>query len=130
MKSMFVPVQKCILPCILLLLQACSDHPDDDNYPDKEYLNFPKELSPATPYDVDLSLERKLLKENNIDEAQRLFDILSWQMFVSLNWPRDEKGAPRSNINDGGELLWENWKESFEVFLPDGSAPKPWGAPE
>ncbi|MEI6947542.1 hypothetical protein V9K67_10140 [Paraflavisolibacter sp. H34] len=130
MKRLLLFAQKCLLPCVLLSLQACSVHSAEEGYPGKAYLEFPRKLSAETPYDVDLALDRRLVKENNIDEAQRLFDILSWQQFISLNWPRDAQGQPQSSITGTGDRLWEHWKESFEIFLPDGSTPKPWGAPE
>ncbi len=118
-----------ILPMSLLLsiLLSCSGENTDQRYPE-EYLNFPTKLSSSTPYDVDIALENKLLKEGKFDETQRLFDILSWQMFISLNWPCDEKGQPAVKITSPGAPIWESWKESFEVFKDDGSAPSAWGS--
>jgi hypothetical protein len=94
----------------------------------EDYLNFPATLASTTPFDVDTSLEHKLLKENKFAETQRIFDILSWQMFISLNWPVDEKGEPMGEIGDKGNRIWEKWKESYEIFKEDGSQPLAWGS--
>lgn len=91
------------------------------------YLNFPQPLSPDTPWDVDRELQAKLTSEGKFVQVQRLFEILSWQWFVSLNWPVNEKGEPMPAISDKGSPGWFNWKESYEVFLPNGQKPAPWG---
>lgn len=58
-----------------------------------------------------------------------------WQTFVALNWPADPayRGKPDTSLQIGasvnGELLkvvWEAWKEQYEVFLPQGVNPGPW----
>jgi len=119
-----------LFACILLIciISFRPDHEESiaNQYPDKEYLVFPRQLSPSTPYDVDIALEQRLLKENKIDEAHRLFDILSWQMFISLNWPENSADKPQPAINDHGEPAWAKWKESYEVFREDGSSPLSW----
>lgn len=92
-----------------------------------DYLDFPSRLSPSAPHDVDVALQKKLTDAKKFDEVQRLFEILSWQNFVAVNWPRDAKGRARHRLSDKGEPAWTNWKESFEVFLPDGRKPAPWG---
>lgn len=94
----------------------------------ESYLNFPTELTPTTPYDVDTVLENKLLGENKFAETQRIFEILSWQLFISLNWPVNSKGEPMPDINDKGGRIWESWKESYEIFKEDGSRPLIWGS--
>ena len=106
------------------------------NHPDKalgtgiaeDYLNFPPELRPQTPYDVDTALEHRLQQAGKFAETQRIFEVLSWQMFISLNWPVDSTGAYLPDINDKGSRTWESWKESYEVFKEDGSSPRPWGS--
>lgn len=93
-----------------------------------DYLNFPEKLTYKTPFDVDTALEHKLQHEQKFDETQRIFEVLSWQMFISLNWPVDEKGDPKPDITDDGGRIWEHWKESYEVFKEDGGKPKIWGS--
>src|SRR5437867_8683362 len=94
----------------------------------QDYLKFPSKLTPQTPYDVDMALEQKLLREGKLPEAQRLIEILSWQMFISLNWLVNQQGKPMPEISDNGNRIWETWKESFEIFKEDGSAPLKWGS--
>ncbi len=106
----------------VICIISCNQNGNND------YLNFPKQLSASSPYDVDTVLERKLLSEKKLPEAQRIFDILSWQLFISLNWPVDDKGHAMPDISDKGDRAWESWKESFEIFKDDGSAPLPWGS--
>ena len=91
------------------------------------YLKFPTPLSPETPWDVDRKLQQRLMSENQFVQTQRLFEILSWQWFISLNWPIDAEGNPQPNISDKGNPEWFGWKESYEVYLEDGSMPSPWG---
>lgn len=99
------------------------------NQPDLAgYLQFPPTLSATTPYDVDTDLQAQLNAEKKFDQVQRLFDILSWQMFISLNWPTDANGLPAPTITGDGDPIWYGWKESFEVFREDGSEPSQWGS--
>ena len=91
------------------------------------YLKFPKELTPNTPWDVDRKLQAKLTKEGKFTQTQRLFEILSWQWFIALNWPYDKEGNPTPSISDKGKPEWFSWKESYEVFRPNGERPAPWG---
>jgi hypothetical protein len=115
-----------ILGAVLIIVIACNtgSHTGDAD----EYLKFPQKLTSITPYDVDTVLERKLLADGKFDEAQRIFEVLSWQMFLSLNWPVDEKGTPKPEITDDGGRVWEKWKESYEIFKEDGSPPHGWGS--
>jgi hypothetical protein len=98
----------------------------DTDQPTASYLNFPSPLSPNTPHDVDQQLQKKLTDAQQFDEVQRLFEILSWQNFIALNWPRDNKGEPQG-IDSAGDPIWVKWKESYEVYLPNGAKPAPWG---
>ncbi len=113
-----------------LFLLSCTQPTQEHTQYSQPYLNFPQPISSTTPYDVDTALETKLMAENKVDDVQRMFDILAWQMFISVNWPTDAKGTPTPRITDNGIPIWESWKESFEIFKPDGSAPTPWGSPQ
>ena len=113
---------------ITFVVIACNNLVTTPSDEKESYLNFPAKLSPTTPYDVDTALEKKLLSENKFAETQRIFEVLSWQMFISLNWPVNEKGEPMPDITDKGSRIWEHWKESYEIFKEDGSAPWGWGS--
>lgn len=91
--------------------------------------DFPTHLTPDMPTDVNIALKKDLESQSRFDSVQRLFDLVAWQAFVALNWPSDDKGNPRPKISDAGMPVWAHYKESFEVYKEDGSAPSPWGAP-
>lgn len=60
---------------------------------------------------------------------QRLYDILSWQSFLAINWPVNDQGSPAEHLTDltVGLPQWITWKERYEVFLTDGLEPAGWG---
>lgn len=115
-----------MLAMLTLTLSACEKQSKPVESPD--YLSFPTTLTPETPYDVDTTLEKQLLSEKKVAETQRIFEILSWQMFISLNWPLGEDGKPKPEISDEGHRAWESWKESYEIFREDGTKPHVWGS--
>lgn len=80
-------------------------------------LELPSASTTEIPHDVNLNELKKLIRGNNFAEAQRLFDLYSWQTFLAVN-QLTEQGIP----------LWETWKESREVFLEDGTKPNPWNS--
>jgi len=118
----------------IAVIMGCVMHGDNgglsEGLSSKSYLNFPPEVTPNTPHDIDSRLQQTLTQQQSFDEVQRLFDILSWQNFIALNWPRYEDGRPMEQVSGSGERLWQGWKESYEVFKEDGSKPKPWGVQE
>ncbi|VVM50065.1 hypothetical protein PS684_03399 [Pseudomonas fluorescens] len=54
--------------------------------------------------------------------------MLSWQTFVALNWPANADGSANTSAKIGapGQTVWESWKESYEIFLPQGQKPVAW----
>jgi hypothetical protein len=70
--------------------------------------------------------------------SQFNFNNLAWQQFITLNWAADpalpgqpDASVPSSAFGTPGNttpVVWETYKESSEVFLPDGAAPAPWVA--
>jgi cytochrome c len=74
------------------------------------------------------------LEQKNFNVVQRAADIFAWQEFIALNWPaaKDQRGVPARDlpITSAGPRLWESWKETREVYLPDGAEPPPWNSPE
>lgn len=79
-------------------------------------------LSPTLPADVNIAEKKKLEAVQNFAGVQRLFDEVSWQSFVALNWPH-QNGRPAPSINGKGDLYWSTYAESYEVFKADGSVP-------
>lgn len=74
------------------------------------------------------------LKQKNFNVVQRASDIFAWQDFIALNWPavKGERGVPDRDRSIGADGLrvWQTWKETSEVYLPNGAEPLPWDAPE
>jgi len=70
-------------------------------------------------------------------KLQRIYDTFSWQSFLALNWPIaltcDAQGCQTSvkpeNPDRDFTPQWAAWKEGYEIFKIDGSAPSPWDAP-
>jgi hypothetical protein len=104
-------------------------------------LHFPKELSSKLPFDVDIRALRSLsatpqkeeppfdIADEKIPFAQRLFDIFSWQAFISLNWPASPDGSPDTakTIGDAeAPRMWERFVEVSNVYRAGGAEPKPW----
>lgn len=83
-------------------------------------------VQPIMPPDVKLPV------------SQFNFNNLAWQQFITLNWAADPAlpGQPNASVppsafgkpGDTTPVVWETYKESSEVFLPDGAPPAPWGA--
>ncbi|HMG36324.1 MAG TPA: hypothetical protein VKM94_20470 [Blastocatellia bacterium] len=59
-----------------------------------------------------------------LDNLQKAFDFYSWLTFIALNSP-----AAGGTIGKDAPTIWEQFKESQDIMLPDGSSPPPWGAP-
>lgn len=103
---------------------------------------FPSVLSPNLPYDVDAAMINGRISHVHpknggeyspedtdlVIEAQREFDILSWQAFLALNWPQKAYNVPEPTIDDrNGNPLWTYWVPIESIFLPNGAQPEyPW----
>lgn len=87
--------------------------------------NFPPQLSPVIPSDINPALVGALMQRDEVAEAQRVFDIFSWQQFLAINWPTNAEGAPAPALTDTGfgPPAWVRWHESFEIFREDGQPP-------
>lgn len=87
--------------------------------------SLPK-LSPDIPFDVSVPE-----KKPNLESLQHDFDVLSWDTFVALNWPAKPDGQPDTNTqigqNKDAPTVWQSWKKTYEIFLPGGAPPPPWG---
>jgi hypothetical protein len=85
-------------------------------------------LSPFVPHDASFTAG-----DSTLDSLQNAFDVYSWQTFVALNWPVGANGQADSaqtiGANGDNATVWETYKESYQVFLPGGARPSPWGDP-
>ncbi|MCL1126905.1 hypothetical protein [Shewanella surugensis] len=63
---------------------------------------------------------------------QKAFDDYSWQMFLSLNWvnSQTQRGVPDCDkaLDASGPRVWESWKTTSELFLPNAAAPGDWNS--
>lgn len=83
------------------------------------------------PFDVDVAKVALLLKNNDVPGAQRLFDELSWQAFLALNWPAKDNGEPdpAKTLDDATSVrTWLFWRPADTIFLPQGARPAEWKA--
>ncbi|MFJ4192994.1 cytochrome C [Pseudomonas sp. NPDC089534] len=83
-------------------------------------------LSSQIPFDVTAT------PPFSLTSLQQNFDDLSWQTFIALSWPALDNGEPDTGTQIGkqdGATVWESWKESYQIFLPNGQAPAAWNAP-
>jgi hypothetical protein len=69
-----------------------------------------------------------------LESLQHDFDVFSWKTFVALNWPATADGTPRKDVKFGDQqeslTVWQAWKSSREIFLPNGEKPNAWGEVE
>ena len=78
-------------------------------------------LSSDVPHDAVIPESHK----GNPTAEQIDFDTLSWNTFIALNWPADPtyrgKADPSKKIGflDYSPVVWETYKESYEVFVAD-----------
>jgi hypothetical protein len=92
-----------------------------------------------TDSDVVISTEIPLgitvtTKPPTLESLQHDFDVFSWQTFVALNWSANADGTPKKDVTFGddesGLTVWQAWKSSREIFLPNGQKPTIWGEVE
>ena len=62
--------------------------------------------------------------------SQAEFSEYSWKLFVALNWPAQsgQRGTPDCDAAFGssGRSVWETYKTSEQIFLPNAQDPGPW----
>ena len=88
-------------------------------------------LSSAVPHDATIPQSHI----GNPTAIQVDFDSLSWNTFIALNWPADPsyRGKPDTSkkigVEDYSPVVWETYKESYEVFVADsqGNPVRPTG---
>ena len=73
-------------------------------------------------------------EEISAEFAEHHRDCYAWDLFIALNWPgqEDQPWLPDTSkeIGDSGAVVWEGWKTTSEVYLPNGAQPQPWGTPK
>lgn len=87
--------------------------------------HFNPALSTDLPGDVDVAIKTSLENQKKFAEVQRLFDLWSWQAFITLNWPVNNQGAFAPQLSDTafGDPDWTTWHESTDIFRADGGVP-------
>lgn len=127
MKIAFLPSRPARTAAGLLiglgLIQGSNASAQTAPAPAKFDPNYPLPLSPDIPHDANLT------GVDSLATARRAFDINSWQTFIALNWNVDKAGKPLPKIGDkDGNPYWTTYKDSYNVFLPDGATPAPYEA--
>ena len=69
--------------------------------------------------------------EYSVDSAYAVLhpDQFAWDLFRAINWPADTtllKADTLKQLGAPGWVVWQTWKTAPEIYLPDGTAPKPW----
>lgn len=80
--------------------------------------SMPNELCSELPYDINEKFGIGYSSELS-PTIQPPFDIFSWQTFVALNWPADDKGKPlpgRIGDHPDAPRVWESYKDLAEIF--------------
>ncbi|QRN95864.1 hypothetical protein JRI60_43615 [Archangium violaceum] len=80
---------------------------------------------------MDPSQVQPLVNTGQIAQAQSLFDTFAWETFLALNSPADANGNPDTSVQTDDPQqprVWEFFRESGSVFLPDGAQPEPWNS--
>ena len=82
--------------------------------------NFEPKLTPGLPGDVDTAMQKDLEEKQEFAKVQRLFDLWSWQAFVSLNWPTDDQAThlPTPRIVPRRRPPGRCGRNSTDIFLP------------
>ncbi|MBQ4801842.1 hypothetical protein J8L88_03185 [Aquimarina sp. MMG015] len=125
--------------CISFILFSCNDkvtvEENNDtaeitiNNDDYKKIPPPVKFSADIPVDVNPIVQKKLKDKNQLFKLNEKFNEYSWQAFIAIMWPRNDKGAPTPKFTDKGEPTWLGWKEAFQVYRADGKTPAPWGSP-
>jgi hypothetical protein len=125
----------------ILLIAGCPDRNSNTNItpagqtptptPRPPIANALTSPPPALPtLGPNIPLEITFTGDKSLAGLQNDFDVLSWNTFVALNWPALANGQPDPATPIGTKdapTVWQSWKESYEIFLPGGAPPSPWG---
>ena len=95
----------------------------------------PQALPPSASCKLRPSVPKDLSKPDgdpsSLESLQQDFDVMSWYTFIAINWPARDGSADQVRVigEHDAPAVWESWKESYEVFLPDGKKPAAWDEP-
>lgn len=85
-------------------------------------------LTPQIPLEITVTSPPS---PPTLDSLQHDFDVFSWQSFIALNWPANADGSPNTHVTIGqvpnDPVVWQSYRESRTIFLPEGATPAPWG---
>lgn len=99
--------------------------------PDKKASAAKAEMLPKLSSTIPLAIT--VSSPVTLDSLQHDFDVFSWQSFIALNWPANPDGTPNNQLVIGqapnAPVVWQNWKESRDIFLPGGATPPAWNQP-
>ena len=70
----------------------------------------PLDLGPVQKMMADRTTFATALQTGNTEE-------IAWQIFLQLNTP----------LTGNAPKIWEGWRQTSSVYLPDGGQPAPWG---
>lgn len=126
-----------ILPTLLFastFLVGCGAvHPDTDSATATALTALHSTDSSVLKLSPDIPFDLQAKPPFTVEGLQPQFDQLSWQTFVAMNWPALPNGTPNRSRQIGQDkdnpTVWETWRESSTIFLPNGVPPAPWGTP-
>lgn len=125
---------------LAIISYACLSGEEKKESPEEQVSAVAESLNAEPPNDSSVVLSAIMPKGINakppfsLESLQDDFDEFSWQSFIALNWPANADGTPNTNLTIGeqqaGANVWQLWKSSREVFLPNGAKPNAWGEVE
>jgi len=97
------------------------------------YANSDISLHHQLPEDIPFAAAEQR-GDNWLNHHQKRVNRHAWRTFISLMWPVNplHRGIAHkeSKLHDAGLRVWETWKEQYEAYPKDGSAPAPWNTKE
>ena len=133
-----------LLPIVLvaMTLAACENNDSNESTSRQDtavYANLIPVLSGEIPLEVP-SPPADIINDPVL--TRPFFDTFSWQSFIALSWPATpvNRGVPiepnnpdtfrqtNTNASDSAPVVWETYREGFELFPRDNSVPPEWNS--
>jgi hypothetical protein len=100
----------------------------------------PPALASIPPLIISGHIPKKIPAHKSTDnpvDSRPFFDNFSWQSFIALNWPADVTQGRGVSLQPDNPLkfyhppqdtpvVWETYREAFDLFPPDGNRPPSW----